>query len=244
MVRTPDLAPLAAWARTAASIGACLWLAAAVSCGDPTPLHSSQDLPMVTQDDLQLDTTVTADSAHLSIRYRIKNTGPATAYLLNRAHRTDSTGAPQIDKDFAYVYVTAQGVTVEKAIPEIPAGLAPTEPVAPHVTPVRPGDTFEETVSLPLPLTDSRPYRGRPPGSERIEVDTVRFVLGYMRGPEGTTERSMAVGSETVVLFQVPKGTLPSAGKIEVSPTILSSATGAGTTIAAVLPAPEDAPSP
>jgi hypothetical protein len=181
---------------------------------------------MYQQDNLLLDANFTADASHLLIHYKVRNNGALTVYLLNRVFRQDKSGEKKIHKDFAYVYVEPHRVVIEKAIPAIPPGVSPYEPVAPLVTALRPGASFAETVALALPLVDSRPY-ARPMPSDKTEpVQRVHFVLGYMIGLEGTTERTETHFGEPVLLFTNPPGKFAPGGRFDAEDTIAAVATG------------------
>lgn len=195
-----------------------------------------QERPLVTRDGLELETKVTADDKHLFVHYTVKNTEATTAYLLNLVDLPDAKGFTRVHKDNAYVYVDGSDVLVEKAIPAIPPGVRPYEPVTPYMTALRPGASFEETVELPLPLRDSRPYRGGPPGDEQVRVEAIRFSLGYFRAPEGTTDHPIAAGSETAVQFNTPPGTLPKAGQLATVSIIHSAKSGEKVTVTAIPP--------
>lgn len=190
---------------------------------------------MVTHDGLALETKVTADDKHLFVHYTVKNTEATTAYLLNLVNLPEK-GFPRVHKDNAYVYVDGSELLVEKAIPEIPRGVRPYEPVTPYMSPLRPGASFEETVELPLPIHDSRPYRGGPPGDEQVRVEAVRFSLGYFRVPEGTTDWPIPAGDATAVQFDTPGNTLPKAGQLETLSPIHSAQSGEKVTVPAVPP--------
>lgn len=191
---------------------------------------------MVTHDGLALETKVTADDKHLFVHYTVKNTEATTAYLLNLVDLPDAKGFTRVHKDNAYVYVDGSDVLVEKAIPAIPPGVRPYEPVTPYMTALRPGASFEETVELPLPIHDSRPYRGGPPGDEQVRVEAVRFSLGYFRVPEGTTDWPIPAGDATAVQFDTPGNTLPKAGQLETLSPIHSAQSGEKVTVPAVPP--------
>ena len=182
---------------------------------------------MVSQDGFDLETKITADDKHLFVRYTVKNNAATTAYLLNLVDLPDDKGFPRVHKDNAYVYAGDSEVHVEKAIPAIPPGVRPYEPVHPYMTALRPGATFEETVELPLPIQDTRPYRGGPPGEEPVMVREVRFSLGYFRVPEGTRDWPIPAGSTTGVQFEMPPGADLTAGTLQTIASIRSTQTGA-----------------
>lgn len=194
---------------------------------------------MVSQDGLDLEASVTADEEHLFLRYTVKNTEATTAYLLNVVDLPDDKGVPRVHKDNAYVYVGGADseVHVQKDIPEIPRGAHPYEPVTPYMTALRPGASFEETVELRLPIRDTRPYRGGPPG-DAVMVSQVRFSLGYLRVPEGTRDWPLPEGGAAAVQFETPPGTRPKAGTLMVKVPVRSTQTGDETAVPATPPIP------
>jgi hypothetical protein len=141
----------------------------------------------------------------LVIQYTVRNRGHRDAYLLNRLHRASP---PEMSSDIAYVELDrSQGVIeVSKRIADAPAtgGSGPPVPVAPYVTPVRAGQTFDETIRLALPVRIYREYGRSPapdPQRERVsEYRGVRLVLGYYWRDPGVTETSGIVLEQPVLI--------------------------------------------
>jgi len=238
LVANADLERL--WAALVASLS--LFLPACHTDGEISQRRQEQSVN--TKDNIVFQADFKADASRLLIHYRVQNGQATTVYLLNRVFRSVGPGVTKIHKDFAYVYVDPQRIVVEKAIPAIPPGVSPYEPLAPLVTPVRPGTSFEEVIELSLPIHDTRPYAGSPPSDTPTPVSQVQLIIGYMVSPEGTTERTETIFGEPVILFRAPPGKLPAAGRLEVQKPIVSFGTNKNVEVLAFLPKPTKVPPP
>ena len=101
--------------------------------------------------DIQLSAEVSLTADRLVLSYRIDNTGGSDIYLLNKVYK--ALPKAEIDKDFAYVFLTEQGgLDIEKDIPPVPAGCRRRSLVVPYMSVVRAGASFTETVEFALPV--------------------------------------------------------------------------------------------
>jgi hypothetical protein len=146
----------------------------------------------------------------LVVHYAVQNNGERDVYLLNRLHRASP---PEMSPDIAYVELDPNNglVEVSKRIPDAPAtgGSGPPVPVAPYVTPVRVGETFDEAIHLALPVRIYREYGRSPipdPDRDRvIEYQGVRLVLGYYWRDPGVTEtEGVALGQAVIIPGNFP----------------------------------------
>lgn len=142
----------------------------------------------------------------LMIRYTVHNGGPVDIYLLNRLHRSNP---PEISPDLAYVELDTEHrcIVVSKRLASIPTTGAsgPTVPVAPYVTPVRAGESYEETFHLTLPVHAYREY-GLSPNAARLErYRSLRLIVAYYERAPGMTEsQDIAYGEPVVVPGNFP----------------------------------------
>ena len=115
--------------------------------------------------DIQLSAEVSLAADRLVLSYRIENAGGADVYLVNKVYK--ALPKAEIDKDFAYVFLTEQGeLAIEKDIPPVPQGLSPTSLVVPYMSVVRAGASFTETVELPVPVRQYIEYLDNTPPAD------------------------------------------------------------------------------
>jgi hypothetical protein len=169
--------------------------------------------------ELQLHTSFSLDSEHLVLDYEVKNAGVNDAYLLNRVFQS----APEwkMSPDLIYIRFdrSSETILLSKKIPDLPAGIRVTSPVAPFVTPLRRGSSFKERVQILLPVKEFWPYPVAPSGgpAER-KLGTYKFVrlkIGYYWKPEGTKEEVRDISGTEVVIPHTPPGKQLSFGTLE-----------------------------
>ncbi|MBK8258112.1 MAG: hypothetical protein IPK82_36285 [Polyangiaceae bacterium] len=208
----------------------------AMGCEKPdSPRSSSQETMMVTQDGLEFSANLTADDSRMTIHYTVKNKGDLTVHLMNRVVAYKD-GLPTFSADNAYIYTESSSLVVEKAIPPVPVGLAPTELIVPYSTPLYPGTTFEESVDVELPVKENRAYQRRRATDETFTVEVVLFRLGYVTAPQGSIETTETVGDQKVVLFRAPPGTLARPEVIEISVPVTHRQTGKPSSVKVFVP--------
>ena len=185
-----------------------VWL---VSCGipgrataEPKQLKKGQ----MDQQQLKFFSKVGIEDGKLVVQYGIDNQSSVDVYLLNRVQNRRL----QISPDFAYIELQEQNrtVVVSKKIPEIPAGLNPTMPEAPYVTPVGAGKRFAETVHIEVPIHEYRAYDPRPVDSIHEHPATytgVQIRIGYYWSVPGMKENRQMVSGSEVILPKPPPGT-------------------------------------
>jgi hypothetical protein len=141
----------------------------------------------------------------LVIRYTVENRSGRDVYLLNRLY---TTVPPRLSPDIAYVELDQREhvVEVSKVLASMPAGAAPTSPVAPYVTPVRAHERFSEDIHLRLPLRRYQQYHNLPaePDKEQIvQYQGVTFTVGYYWREPGVYEEPATAFDQPVI---IPKG--------------------------------------
>lgn len=157
---------------------------------------------------LALHTNFQIIQKQLILSYKVTNPTSRDAYLLNRLYRT----APvrQMTPNIIYIHLDAKTETVwlNKKLADLPDGVYVTAPVAPYVTPLRAGSTFEEEVHIPLPVQEWRQYvMPEPRAGEELKVRLfkhVYFTLGYYWREQGTSEEIKNIHGTEVVF---PRGT-------------------------------------
>ena len=160
--------------------------------------------------DIQLSAEVSLTADRLVLSYRIDNTGGSDIYLLNKVYK--ALPKPEIDKDFAYVFLTEQGgLYIEKDIPPVPGGRSPTSLVAPYMSVVRAGASFTETVEFALPVRQYIEYSDNTPPADPqkdrvVMANGLVFSIGYFVRAPGATERFEQRFGHEVVLLQNPPG--------------------------------------
>jgi hypothetical protein len=164
---------------------------------------------------LEMSATFTIADDHLVLRYRVNNSGPVDAYLLNRLYRTSPEW--NLSPDVVYVELERAKETVwlSKRLADVPLNV--TAPVAPFVTPVRAGDSFTEDVRVPLPVEEYWEYPPRDLSDETREQTyrAVYFTLGYYWRPDGTREETREIHGTAVVMPRTPPGVPLQFGRLE-----------------------------
>jgi hypothetical protein len=166
---------------------------------------------------LEMSATFTIADDHLVLRYRVNNSGPVDAYLLNRLFRTSPEWSLSPDVVYVELDHDAQTVWLSKRLADLPEGVNITAPVAPFVTPVRAGASFTEDVRVPLPVAEYWEYP--PPNlGEATRERTYRavyFTLGYYWRPDGTREETRDIHGTAVVMPHTPPGVRLQFGRLE-----------------------------
>jgi hypothetical protein len=143
-----------------------------------------------------LTVTVSHPAAEfLRLHYQFVNQSALPIYLLNQLWDTVGTNPTtgqsifRVSPNLANVAVSADTVTVSKAVVDVPYGLLVEVWHLPCLARVAPGGHYEETVELPYPL---RPYTPYEPEVElgAVVSRALHFELGYLVG-EAATESTL-----------------------------------------------------
>lgn len=176
----------------------------------------------MTENALHLTVDYHVAEAVLTMVYRVENTSRETAWLLNRLWR----GTPAVQISPQLIYVTFERATrtvrLAKELASLPTDRTVTTPVAPFVTGVRAGETFQETVRLSLPLVEYQEYDGARTQVRPARYGAVVFCLGFYWSAPGVTETQRVVGDTAVVLPVFPAGTRPVFGRLCTRPHALA----------------------
>lgn len=132
-------------------------------------------------DGITLDLQEAGESGDvLQLTYRVENTTPHRAWLVNRLFRRRPAGF-EVDPDVVYVGVDSGPVLhLRKQLVEVPEHIDVEAPEVPYVTPVAAGESFEETVRVPLPVAPHAPYEPQDRADQAYVVEQLVFSLGYV----------------------------------------------------------------
>ena len=156
----------------------------------------NETLSVRNADCLLLVTATYPAPGRLSLRYHMHNHGPLALYLSTQlAPPTASNGAapPPPDPNQVHIQVEPAGVHLDKALMDLSFREDLRVLDIPYLTQVLPGHSFEQTLSLALPL---HPYRvhGSRAGQASPVALPLRFSLGYFKGEAGITTCEPADG--------------------------------------------------
>ena len=136
--------------------------------------------------DCSLTVTLEFAADALHVQYNVRNRGILPIYLLNRLWnniRRDSTTNVQVFEtlpDLATIQVDPTEVVISKTVVDVPYLMLVEVRQIPCMTRVDPGDSYEETIHLSLPLMPYTVYeRAGSLGSAVLR--NLRFELGYIQ---------------------------------------------------------------
>lgn len=152
--------------------------------------------------ELRLHTNLERAGDVLKLQYEVANQTTRDAYLLNRVHDQSLQTGP----DLVYIEFNRERhlIRAYKKIPEIPAGVNPTMPISPYVTPLRAGRNFVETIRIALPIREFKAYTPVPEKGLIVSYSGLRFTLGYYWSAPGMTERAQQIVPGVEVLIPTP----------------------------------------
>lgn len=161
------------------------------------------------------------DALHL--RYQARNRGTLPVYLLNRLWNTirrDSGTDAQVFEtlpDLATVQVDSTEVVVSKSVVDVPYLMLVEVRQIPCMTRVAPGESYEETVRLPLPLMPYTVYERAASHGPSVSRG-LRFELGYIQGSERVERMVEPVATPTDEAFYIDAFPAQDQGIIGVGP--------------------------
>ena len=161
---------------------------------------------MVKKTPLQFAVELARKGQDLVLHYKVQNRESRDAYLLNMLYRPGPDW--MLSPDLIYIEVQAdlQRLHLYKKIDEIPAGRNVVFPVAPFLTPVRAGGSYEEEVHIPVPVEESRAYAPLRASAEprTLLCKEVVFTLGYYWSCDGLKEEIVDVEGTPACIIKVP----------------------------------------
>jgi hypothetical protein len=134
----------------------------------------------------------------LDLHYQVQNHSSLALYLCNQLCPLEATSSaelpPQPDPNVVHIQVEQQGVRLDKALMDLSFRDDVRVLDIPYLTQVLPGHSYEQALSLALPLHPYR-VRGSRPGQTPPVPLPLQFSLGYFRGEAGITPSEQSVGS-------------------------------------------------
>ena len=126
--------------------------------------------------------SVSWSQTSLRVTYSVTNKGIYELYLTNHAVRyEDGRQVPDRKEAFVYLLGSDKAVHITKRRPGMGENLSLLREH--FVTPVKPGETYEETIEIPVPVLANDPHRSNPAGRKVIETyRRALFSLGYIPG--------------------------------------------------------------
>lgn len=137
--------------------------------------------------------TVTATQqapGQLALHYQVQNHSLLALYLCAQLSELEPTGSSdarsRLAPNLVHVQVEPEGVHLDKALMDLSFREDIRVLDIPYLTQVLPGHSYEQALSLALPL---HPYRvhGSRPGQTPPVSRPLRFSLGYFKGEAGIT---------------------------------------------------------
>lgn len=141
------------------------------------------------QDMTSKSTTVTLQTQaeirdnRLIIQYKVFNGLDKAIFLTNRIFQWTPEGM-SVDPNLVYSDVMNGTLRLVKACLPVPDELDVESPIAPYLTELPGGETFTETLSIPLPLIPYHPYDQTKFSESPAIFSSVQFVVGWL--PVGT----------------------------------------------------------
>jgi len=120
---------------------------------------------------------------HLIIQYQVSNGLDEAIFLTNRIFQWTPEGM-SLDPNLVYSDVADDTLRLVKACLPVPDELDVESPSVPYLTELSSGETFTETLSIPLPLTPYHPYDQVKLSEGPATFSSVQFVVGWF--PAGT----------------------------------------------------------
>lgn len=149
---------------------------------------------------LVLQTSIVREKNNFFITYTIRNDSEKLVYLTNlNVRSTDEKGAVP-DPSVVEIFPEKDKLHISKRKPVDPSDRFYT-PKPYYVTPLPPGDTFRETVSLPLPILLMAPEIKEKKKREWLKFDKIYFSCGYFIGNEFIEAKEKTVAGKRVFVL-------------------------------------------
>jgi hypothetical protein len=169
-------------------------LVAVAACSRPDGERRMSDRPLTgVLDPCELTIAAElADSSTLVLRYTVRNTGNQAVYLFNRLYHSfdPARGAFITDPNLVNVELRSEGVVLSKKIVPVPLHIDVEKPVIPLVTRVDAGGSFEERITVRLPVRVWTPYG---PDDDVPSASSAPrhawFELGFFSAPAAHVDR-------------------------------------------------------
>lgn len=138
--------------------------------------------------------TLAVHDQAVHITYRLVNTGSRDLIVLNGVPAHEETGQPRPDRNAVYITGAGRGrVVIAKRAFAMPDTTKKTWYAAPRIaaTPIAPGATIAEEITVPMPLRRRHPYGddiGEGPITLPNPIKDIVFCLGVARPSDVTID--------------------------------------------------------
>jgi hypothetical protein len=146
--------------------------------------------------DCLLTVTATYLANQLDLHYHVQNHGLLALYLCTHLYELtpgNPNSSPHLNPNLVHIQVEPEGVLVDKALMDLSFRDGIRVLDIPYLTQVLPSHSYEQALSLALPLLPYR-VRGSRPGQAPPAPLPLRFSLGYFQGEPGITACEPADG--------------------------------------------------
>jgi hypothetical protein len=141
------------------------------------------------------------DGNSLMLTYSVTNKSPTLVYLSNLHVHVEQGAGPVPDPSVAFVTFEKEEVHITKRKPPMPQDKLYT-PLPYYVTPLKPGATFKESLSLPLPLKQNIPYTSIQTNDQISKMKAVYFSLGYFESNPAIEAGELQRGGQKVFILR------------------------------------------
>jgi hypothetical protein len=134
-------------------------------------------------------------------KYVAHNDSGKEVYLFNVLFTTDVTGHRKIDRGKVYRMVEGRLLHLSKTLVRVPENLEVEMPEVPYLTPLPPGKSFAEEITVEAPIREQYPYAHPQTETAKGEVricEGFTFSLGYFVPLTPDSVRKIQVGLEKV----------------------------------------------
>ncbi len=146
-------------------------------------------------------TTTHLPEGRLDLHYQVQNQGELTLYLCSQLYELPAANgaetSPRLAPNLVHVQVEQEGVHLDKALMDMSFRDGIRVLDIPYLTQLLPGHSYEQVLSLALPLLPYRVYGSRPGEAPPVPLP-LRFSLGYFKGDAGITSYEPVPGTHQV----------------------------------------------
>jgi hypothetical protein len=174
-------------------------------------------------------------TGQLDLHYQVQNHGESALYLCSQFYELPATdeadASPQLTPNRVHIQVEAAGVHVDKAVMDLSFHDGIRVMDIPYLTQVLPGRSYEQALSLELPLLPYRVHGGRPGQAPPVALP-LRFSLGYFKGEAGITASEVVAGIYQAALSHNREQQVLTVGPFQELMPVANATTGPAPTLA------------
>lgn len=132
--------------------------------------------------------------------YLVRNAGDAQVYVFDRLYRTAPSGYRNVDPDYAWHWLEADGVfRVAKFVPQVPSGEKVESPEVAYARILAAGGVIEGRVLLAGQLDQDLPYGVTPPLAAVAAIKSIVFSVGYAEVDPQIEANKIKAGDDLVL---------------------------------------------